>query len=175
MDFGVEYSIRRHLPAYSWRGEKTSAALVQASADKTDRPIASVRPRQPRLARAALHQPHTSFSLYAGQDFVEVLTKCRVQHLWRGDVRFVAAGGLRQQGDWFGTCPRRGLSGQTPRQLAIGNAGGFPHVGCAAINNRSRNNNSARFSPRTHRPSGQERRPRRADAARPSKAREASR
>ncbi len=40
MDFGVEYSIRRHLPAYSWRGEKTSAALVQAGADKTDRPIA---------------------------------------------------------------------------------------------------------------------------------------
>jgi hypothetical protein len=24
--------------------------------------------------------------------FVEVLTKCRVQHLWRGDLRFVAAG-----------------------------------------------------------------------------------
>jgi Transposase, Mutator family len=37
---GVEYRIRRHLPAYSWRGEKTSAALVQANADKTDRPIA---------------------------------------------------------------------------------------------------------------------------------------
>src|ERR1700682_4630099 len=66
-----------------------------------------------------------------------------------------------------------GLSGQTPRQLAIGNAGGFPHVGCAAINNRSRNDNSVCFSLRTHHPSGQEGPPR-TGAARPSKAREAS-
>jgi hypothetical protein len=35
---------------------------------------------------------HTSFSLYAGQDFVEVLTKCRVSRivtstsLMRGDI-----------------------------------------------------------------------------------------
>jgi hypothetical protein len=34
---------------------------------------------------AVLHQPHTSFSLYAGQDFVEVLTKCRVHYLLYGD------------------------------------------------------------------------------------------
>ena len=27
-----------------------------------------------------------------GRDIVEVLTKCRAEHLWRGDVRFVAAG-----------------------------------------------------------------------------------
>jgi hypothetical protein len=40
MDFGIEHGIRCHLPAYSWRGEKTSAALAQAGADKTDRPIA---------------------------------------------------------------------------------------------------------------------------------------
>src|SRR5580700_4022957 len=66
--------------------------------------------------------PTPAIHYMRGRDVVEVLTKCRVQHLWRGDVRFVAAGGLRQQGDWFGTCPRRGLSGQTPRQLAIGNA-----------------------------------------------------
>jgi hypothetical protein len=38
---------------------------------------------------AVLHQPRTSFSLYAGQDFVEVLTKFRVQYRSHGDVRFV--------------------------------------------------------------------------------------
>jgi len=27
-----------------------------------------------------------------GRDIVEVLTKCRVQHFWRGDARFVAGG-----------------------------------------------------------------------------------
>jgi hypothetical protein len=37
------------------------------------------------------HQPHTSYSSYAGHDVVEVLTKCRVQHLSHGDVRFVDA------------------------------------------------------------------------------------
>src|SRR5262245_21210389 len=31
MDFGVEHCIRRHLPAHSWRGKKTSAALGKAS------------------------------------------------------------------------------------------------------------------------------------------------
>jgi hypothetical protein len=41
--------------------------------------------------RAVLRQPHTSYSLYAGHDVVEVLTKCRVQHLSHGDVRFVDA------------------------------------------------------------------------------------
>ena len=41
--------------------------------------------------RAVLRQPHTSYSLYAGHDVVEVLTKCRVQYLSRGDVRFVDA------------------------------------------------------------------------------------
>ena len=44
-----------------------------------------------RPARAVLHQSHTSYSLYAGHDVVEVLTKCRVQHLSHGDVRFVDA------------------------------------------------------------------------------------
>jgi hypothetical protein len=39
-----------------------------------------------------LCQPHTSYSLYAGHDVVEVLTKCRVQHLLRGKDPFVAAG-----------------------------------------------------------------------------------
>jgi hypothetical protein len=39
-----------------------------------------------------------------------------------------------------------GLSGQTPRQLTNGNAGGFHHVRCAAVNNRPRNNGSACFS-----------------------------
>jgi hypothetical protein len=91
--------------------------------------------------------PTPAIHYMPGRDIVEVLTKCRVQHFWRSDVRFVA--GEREAG----------LPGQTPRQLAIGNAGGFPHVGCAAINNRARNNNSACFSPRTHHPSGQERRP----------------
>jgi hypothetical protein len=41
--------------------------------------------------RAVLRQPHTSYSLYAEHDVVEVLTKCRVQHLSHGDVRFVDA------------------------------------------------------------------------------------
>ena len=41
--------------------------------------------------RAALRQPHTSYSLYAGQHVVEVLTKCRVQNLSRSDIRFVDA------------------------------------------------------------------------------------
>jgi hypothetical protein len=36
-------------------------------------------------------QLHTSFSLYAGRNFVEVLTKCRVQYLLHGDARFVDA------------------------------------------------------------------------------------
>jgi hypothetical protein len=48
-----------------------------------------VRPAARR--RAVLRQPHTSFSFYAGRDFVEVLTKCRVQYLSYGDVRFVDA------------------------------------------------------------------------------------
>ena len=47
-------------------------------------------PRCP--VRRREHQSHTSFSSYAGRDFVEVLTKCRFQLLWRGDVRFVAGG-----------------------------------------------------------------------------------
>src|ERR1700720_846033 len=42
--------------------------------------------------RAVLRQPHTGYSLYAGHDVVEVLTKCRVQHLLRGKDPFVAAG-----------------------------------------------------------------------------------
>ncbi|PNE12447.1 MAG: hypothetical protein CR217_03520 [Beijerinckiaceae bacterium] len=50
--------------------------------------IDGLSPRHPP-GRAVLHQRHTSYSLYAGQDVVEVLTKCRVQRLWRGDVRFV--------------------------------------------------------------------------------------
>ena len=52
--------------------------------------IDGLNPRRPP-GRAVLHQRHTSYSLYAGQDVVEVLTKCRVQRLWRGDVRFVDA------------------------------------------------------------------------------------
>src|SRR6266853_1989746 len=66
-----------------------------------------------------------------GRDIVEVLTKCRVQH--SGAVTFALLPGEREAG----------LSGQTPRQLALGNAGGFPHVRCAAVNNRPRNNGSA--------------------------------
>jgi hypothetical protein len=42
-------------------------------------------------ASRVLHQPRTSFSSYAGRDFVEVLTECRVQYLSRGHVRFVDA------------------------------------------------------------------------------------
>jgi hypothetical protein len=98
-----------------------------------------------------LHQSHTSFSSYAGRDFVEVLTKCRVQHLSRGEVRFVAAE-REATGRRFGISPRSGLSGQTCRKLAIGNAGGFPYVHCAAINNRSRDNGTDCFSPRAHNP-----------------------
>jgi len=52
-------------------------------------PLSSLRPRCSLRRRG--HQSHTSFSSYAGRDFVEVLTKCRVQHLSRGDVSFVAA------------------------------------------------------------------------------------
>jgi hypothetical protein len=48
---------------------------------KGDRRLATV-PR--RVA------PHTSFSLYAGPDFVEVLTKCRVQYLSLGFLPFQA-------------------------------------------------------------------------------------
>ena len=47
--------------------------------------------QQAARRRAVLRQPHTSYSLYAGHDVVEVLTKCRVQHLSHGDVRFVDA------------------------------------------------------------------------------------
>ena len=39
-----------------------------------------------------LHHSHTSFHYVPGWDNVEVLTKCRAEHLLRGDVRFVAAG-----------------------------------------------------------------------------------
>jgi hypothetical protein len=46
-----------------------------------------------------LHKSHTSYSFYAGRDFVEVLTKYRVQHLSHGDVRFVAAEILKQPGN----------------------------------------------------------------------------
>ena len=45
-------------------------------------------------------------------------------------------------------------SGQTRRKHAIRKQRGFPHVHCAAVNNRSRDNGSACFSPRTHHPSG---------------------
>jgi hypothetical protein len=38
-------------------------------------------------AVVVLHQSHTSFSSYAGQDVVEGLTKCRLQRLSRGDFR----------------------------------------------------------------------------------------
>jgi hypothetical protein len=41
--------------------------------------------------RAVLRQPCTSFSSYAGRDFIEVLTKCRVQYFSRSDARFVDA------------------------------------------------------------------------------------
>jgi len=41
--------------------------------------------------RAVLRQPRTSFSSYAGRDFIEVLTKCRVQDLSGSDARFVDA------------------------------------------------------------------------------------
>jgi hypothetical protein len=47
---------------------------------------------------AVLHQPHTSFSLYPGQHFVEVLTKCRVQHLSYCDVNSLMRGVLKQLG-----------------------------------------------------------------------------
>jgi hypothetical protein len=54
--------------------------------------VALTAPAAPAARRrAVLRQPHTSYSLYAGRDFVEVLTKCRVQHLSHGDVRFVDA------------------------------------------------------------------------------------
>src|ERR1700730_6548130 len=39
-----------------------------------------------------LHHSHTSYPLYAGRDIVEVLTKCRAEHLLRGKNPFVAAG-----------------------------------------------------------------------------------
>jgi hypothetical protein len=42
---------------------------------------------------------------------------------------------------------------QTGRQLAIQNTGRVPHV-CWAVNNCSRDNGSACFSPRAHNPSG---------------------
>jgi hypothetical protein len=45
-------------------------------------------------------------------------------------------------------------SSQTRRKLAIENTRGFPHVHCAAVNNRSRDNGSDCFSPRAHNPSG---------------------
>ena len=58
-------------------------------------------------ARAVvLHQYHTSYPLYAGRDFVEVLTKCRAQHFFRGKDRFVAAGGsVKQQDEGLGISP----------------------------------------------------------------------
>jgi hypothetical protein len=30
MDIGIGHGFRRDLPAYSWRGEKVSAALIQS-------------------------------------------------------------------------------------------------------------------------------------------------
>jgi hypothetical protein len=63
-----------------------------------------------------LHQSHTSYPLYAGHEVVEVLTKCRVQHLSCGKDSFVAAAD-----DGFGISPRSGLSGQTRRHLEIEN------------------------------------------------------
>src|SRR4030088_575353 len=78
--------------------------------------------------------PTPAIHYMPGRDIVEVLTKCRVHHFWCADVRFVA--GKREAG----------LPGPTPRQLTIGNAGGFHHVRCAAVNNRPRNNGSACFS-----------------------------
>jgi hypothetical protein len=71
-----------------------------------------------------------------------------------GDVRFVAAGARGNR-----------ATGSAQAQDVVAspachrNAGGFHHVRCAAVNNRPRNNDSACFSPRTHHPSGQERRP----------------
>ena len=41
-----------------------------------------------------------------------------------------------------------------PSQTCHRKQRGFPHVHCAAVNNRSRDNGSACFSPRTHHPSG---------------------
>jgi hypothetical protein len=52
-------------------------------------PLSSLPPHC--LARAVvLHQFHTSYSLYAGQDVVEVLTKCRVHYLSLGFLPFQA-------------------------------------------------------------------------------------
>jgi hypothetical protein len=92
------------------------------------------------------------YSFGAGQDIIEVLTKCLVQHLSGGDVCFEAAWG--DQAAAVRESPIRGPPGQTRRQHRKRDPiGGFPHV-CCTVNNHSPNNGSGCFSPRAHRPSG---------------------
>jgi hypothetical protein len=76
----------------------------------------SVRAR-PRRCCADVTPDH---SFGAGQDIIEVLTKCLVQHLSGGDVCFDAAWG--EQAATVRESPIRGPPGQTRRQLAIENA-----------------------------------------------------
>src|SRR5580704_17722510 len=93
-----------------------------------------------------LHHSHTSYPLYAGaghcRSFDEMPSPTSLAR-WHS---LRCRGSVRQRGE-------------TPRQLAIGNTRGVPHVHCAAVNNRPRNNGFACFSPRTHYPSGREKRP----------------
>jgi hypothetical protein len=77
----------RHLPRR--RSRSDGLALAPQAAPPCP---ALTAPAAPAARRSAvLRQPHTSYSLYAEHDVVEVLTKCRVQHLSHGDVRFVDA------------------------------------------------------------------------------------
>jgi hypothetical protein len=81
---------RKTLVAAFWKQAELPFQSYPVCQKSISERIDGLSPRQPP-GRAVLHQPHTSYSLYAGQDVVEVLTKCRVQRLWRGDVRFVDA------------------------------------------------------------------------------------
>jgi hypothetical protein len=64
---------------------------------------------------AVLHQPHTRFSLYAGQDFVEVLTKCRVHYLLYGDSQLCWCAEILKQPGKQWSIHRAGIA--KPRQL----------------------------------------------------------
>jgi hypothetical protein len=70
----------------SFRAARSGAFFVFHSHHPTGRH----EPRCPARSRVAPASHHLLIICLAR--FVEVLTKCRVQHLWRGDVRFVAAG-----------------------------------------------------------------------------------
>jgi hypothetical protein len=109
------------------------------------------------FTRRVLHDGVTPpIYFYAGRDVVEVLTKCWTQNLWRGEVRLLAREMKQLDCDGLGKSPISGLLVKPVASLHCKHnpIGGYPHVHCAAVNNRSHDNGSGCFSPRAHNSSG---------------------